>query len=236
MGLKDLIFESSGEKKKPETSKKETISFPKEHATPVSDEMGQFKIGVDPITSDKGSLGWNSTPEMSCEPYMNSVLELYNKGFDSLNKEGYDFYEFYKAMLAAGPDNAAMYAMALNMAKAMDSSVTKENLLRQSEYYLTEISKVHKNYEDQGKAKANNILSQKTTEEGTLNRELSEVQSQLEQLRQKENNIKIQIGAIDSKYSAQLSEINCKIEANNVAKKELFDSINKVKQGINTNL
>lgn len=163
-------------------------------------------------------------------------MDLYEKGFDELNQVGYDFYEFYKAIIGAGVDNPAMYTMALNMAKAMDSNVSKENLLKQSEFYLTEITNVYKQYVSQGKQKEGSLKTQKAGEEQSLQTELATVQQQLQNLQQQENSIKIKIGAIDQKYATQLHDISCKLEANDTAKREIFESINKVKRGINANL
>lgn len=240
MGLRDLIFESKEEKKKP---KKETISFPKsdnnfdggnKSNTFLSDEAGQFKT---PGMGFSKEEGWKPSKSLaSCEPHIDSVMSLYDKGFDSLNKDGYDFYEYYKAVIEAGADNPAIYKMALTMAKAMDPGVSKESLIKQSEYYLTEIVNVYKKYVEQGNNKKNNLLNQKEAEESSLQTELQRVQVKLQEFQQKENSLKIEIGAIDNKYSQQLHDIDCKLGANDTAKREIFESINKVKQGINTNI
>lgn len=243
MGLRDLIFESKGEDKKPKKEEsKEAISFPKANKNAfeggkanafLGDEVGQFDFkneGFAPSTE----VGVPNN--LSCEPHIDAVMDLYEKGFDELNQVGYDFYEFYKAIIGAGVDNPAMYTMALNMAKAMDSNVSKENLLKQSEFYLTEITNVYKQYVSQGKQKEGSLKTQKAGEEQSLQTELATVQQQLQNLQQQENSIKIKIGAIDQKYATQLHDISCKLEANDTAKREIFESINKVKRGINANL
>lgn len=235
MGLRDLVFENKDKKTE---KKEEKISFPSTAksefdgtvTTPtIVDEAGQFDFGT---TKQEG---WKATP-LSCEPHIETVMEMYEKGFDSLNKEGYDFYEYYKAILAAGINNAPMYNMALTMAKAMDSSVSKETLLSQSDYYLTEIEKVHQHYTAQGKNKKSSINTQKGQEESTLRQDLAKSEEAFRKAQQDINTLKSKIAAIDNKYAVELNDIDCKLKANDVAKAEIVNTINKVKQGINTNI
>ena len=241
MGLRDLIFEKSGDdKKKPKKeNKEEVMSFPTKNenafeggnaSTFIADEAGQFQ------TPGMGIMGEGTSAPLSCEPHIDAVVSLYEKGFDALNQDGYDFYEYYKAVLEAGADNPAIYKMALTMAKAMDPNVSKTSLVKQSEFYLTKIIDTYKEYVKIGNQKKLDIENQKSAEESSLQTELQGVQSQLKQLQQKENSLKIQIGAIDNKYATQIHEISCKLEANDTAKREIFESINKVKRGINANL
>ena len=37
--------------------------------------------------------------------YMQKTFEMYEKGFESLNKNGFDFYEFYQSVMQGGPTN-----------------------------------------------------------------------------------------------------------------------------------
>ena len=234
MGLRDLIFENKGEDKKPKKKKEkeEAMSFPTDTGSTF-----ETKPNIDVFSSPSDTAIPVHTPSnLSCEPHIDTVMSLYEQGFDSLNKDGYDFYEYYKAILGAGADNPEVYKMALNMAKAMDPNVSKQSLIKQSEYYLKEITNVYKNYEEKGKAKKKSIETQKQSEESSLNVELNSIQSEIQKLQQQENSVKVQIGMIDNKYATQLHEISCKLEANDTAKREIFESINKVKQGINTNL
>lgn len=233
MGLFDFIYEDHGEKKK-----EEFLSFedtPKEIKVPtphpaLADEVGQFpKRTPEPVT-------WTAPPVIACEPYMDPIIALYAKGFEELNKPGYDFYEYYKTVKAAGEDNPEMYKMAFTMAKAMDSSVSKEGLLQHSEYYLTEINKVYEQYVSQGKQKQSELQTKKTDEDQALKSKLQSVQVSIQSLLAEESKLKIEVSAIESKYAPQLTEIMCKLEANDAAKKGIFENIDKVKQGIKTNL
>ena len=234
MGLRDLIFESKGDNKKPEQKKEDKgISFPKTEKKFTEGLQQNHFIEV-PVTPIKG---WAPTKTLaSCEPHMDNVMNLYEQGFDNLNQDGYDFYEYYKAVLEAGADNPAIYKMALTMAKAMDPNVSKTSLIKQSEFYLTEIANVYKSYESQGKQKKDSIETDKGREEEGLRIKLKEVTQKLAELEGLKGSYESSLSSIDNKYAGQLHEIDCKLEANNVAKREIFESINKVKQGININI
>ena len=122
MALKDLLFIKEDQPKKAVSETK--TKFP--DALPKSEDM-------------KANL--NKFP--SCDPYIEDVIEIYDNGFNALNMSGYDFYEFYKAIVASGDTSPIVYKMAFNMGKSMDPSLTKEKLITQSDFYLGEIDKVH---------------------------------------------------------------------------------------------
>lgn len=228
MALKDLFFVNEEKKKKVEVSKK--TSFPKDVAPSkeILDERMMFP-------ADNGP--WKSTVKnSSCEPYIEEVIKLYERGFDGLNIEGWDFYEMYKAVLAVGIDNKAAYQMAYNMGKGMDSTVTKEKLLSQAQYYLDEIIKVYKNYVSNGQSKKLQLQGQMDTEKDGL---LSEVKSLREQLSEIQRLLSLKEGMlenIESKYQPEIEVIDCKIMANDHAKAKIMGSIDTVITQIKTNL
>ena len=46
-----------------------------------------------------------STNNNSNNPFLNEVLAVYEKGFDSLNQSGFDFFELYKSVQSVGATN-----------------------------------------------------------------------------------------------------------------------------------
>lgn len=247
MGLFDILLEDKGDKKPKVEKPTDKISFPKKKEEPfqkesdtaifLADETEKYSIGADPITSNKGSIGWGHTPSaFSCEPFIEPIVQLYEKGFDNLNQKGYDFYEYYKSVLSSGEDSPAIYKMALTMAKGMDPSVSKEKLSSQADFYLREIDKVHDDYISQGTSKKSSLEQQREAETESLKSNLDSIKRQIMQLESQKSGIESSLGKVDNKYASQIEEIGCKLQANNVAKKRIFDSINKVKQGINSNL
>ena len=229
--LKNLLFEDNDKSSKKEVKKVEAkISFP---SPKIADEVGQFD--ATPIETNTSSAGWQAQP-LVCDPYMEEVLAKYESGLEGLNQPGYDFYEFFQAVTTSGVDNPQVYKMALTMAQAMDKSVTKTSLLSQSDFYVGEINKVHGNFSSKGTEKLTSLKTQKSGEESSLRTEAGDVETQIQQLKTRLSQINSQLGGIDIKYASQINEVECKIKANDNARDKIISSINKVKQGINTNI
>ena len=223
---KDLIIENKeGKKTEPEVKQvvvNETVKFPTSNVNPqVISQTSQEKLTVD---------------SLHCQPHLEKILELYDKGFESLNKPGYDFFEFYKAVFSAGIESPAVYPMALNMAKSMDSSVSKEKLVNDAGYYIEEIKKVHSGYIENGNSKKNELIGQKNTEKEQLNVELANLKMQLEAINNQINTAQDKLNNIDNKYANDLNDVDCKLMANDVAKERILTSIEKVKQGLINNV
>jgi len=170
------------------------------------------------------------------QEHLEKTLELYQQGFDSLNQPGYDFYEYYQAVVSAGVDNPQIYQMAFTMASAMDKTITKDKLVQQSDFYISEITKVHTNYVEKGNVKKQELIQQKSHENESLVGELDLMRQQLEALKTQIADRENKLQAIDGKYGPKLVEIEGKLAANDLAKETMVNSIEKVKQGIINNL
>lgn len=230
---KNLIFadaEDSGNKK--ETPKKETKTF--ESKFPTDSANAGSEQSPTPVNVVTPPIAVSPTTA-ACEPHMDKILDMYETGFNNLNMEGYDFFEFYQAILKAG-NKPETFSMALTMASTMDSSITKEKLLEQAQYYLDEISKVHQDYDGRGNAKKNEVVSQKENERQTLVNELNDIDAQINELQTLKSQKQQSLYGIDTTYQPRLTDIDCKLMANNEAKNKLVASINSVVSGIKTNL
>lgn len=229
MGLKDF-FIVNDEPKKVEPVKVKVVQktkFPsvQQQETPADNA---FSFGTP-------SPAFTSTNEVSQE-HLDKSIEVYRNGFESLNQPGYDFYEFYQAILSTGVDNAQVYPMALMMAKSMDKTVSKDKLLEQSKFYINEINKQYENYVTSGNNKKSQLNVDKNHENQSLSSELDLMNQQLEQLKIQIQDRENKIKAIDGKYSPQLNEIDSKLGANEMAKNQLISSIEQVKNGIINNI
>ena len=200
-----------------------TTSFPQPVATPL--------FNPTPVTPVFGT----TAPVVSDE-HLLKALELYQKGFDNLNQPGFDFYEFFQSVITGGVDNSAVYAMAFQMATAMDKSITKDKLTSQADFYVSEIQKVYEDYLSKGNAKKEEVQSLKLNENQSLAGEVENIQHQIESLTIQLQDRKAKLMAIDGKYNPQLSEIDSKLAANNIAKDRILSSIQQVKQGIINNV
>jgi hypothetical protein len=174
---------------------------------------------------------------------LNQVVELYDKGFDSLNKPGYDFYEFFKALHSVNDFSPGAYKMAFQMGKVMNASLEKNMLIQSADMYISEINKVHQNYHVQGEGKRNDLVKTQTNEKQAIANDIANMENQIAQLKnqiaQLETNKQkreSELAPIDTKYQTELKLIEEKIQANHSAKDIISSKINTVKHGILTNI
>jgi len=216
MGLKSYFFnteEEGADKKTPAPA--ETIKFPSTSAT----------VAATPTIE-----------AMNCEPHMDAIMSLYEKGFESLNQPGVEFYEFFKSVIAGGADNPTTYTMAFNMLKGLESGMSKQSLLDQSKFYVAKIDKVHQGYDKNGRDKKMEIEKQRDAETERLRTDLDLLRQQQETIKTQIQTKEIQLTQQDAKYNPEIEQIGCKMTANDVAKKKIIGTINKVVVGITNNL
>lgn len=169
--------------------------------------------------------------------HVDTFVQMYEDGFNNLNQNGYDFYEFFQAIISSNAiDNPQMYIMAMNMGAGLDKTVTKNKLTSQADYYLNEIDKIYNHYLTTGTSKKQDLITQKESETQSLTSDLSNLKSQQEaianQIRTKED----QLSSIGNKYQPLINEVDGKLKANEVAKNNIVTNITKVKNGINNNI
>lgn len=160
----------------------------------------------------------------------NYISNNYEKLFDSLNQEGYDFYEFFKAVTVAGIDNPQIYSMALMMGQAMDSSITKDKLSEQANYYLDNITKYYNDIKTKGNATLLSVNTERDNSNKLLLEEINSLKLQIENL-QNQLAQKISQTNIDS-FSSKIAEIQQKLSINDKAYSKIFNEITKVKNNI----
>ncbi len=167
------------------------------------------------------------------------VLSVYEKGLDSINMPGYDFYEFYTAISSLKEPNEVAYQMAFKMAKTMDTSLSTSKMIRDADFYLLKINEVHKQYESQGKQKLKSLESEMTKEESDLKKEITNMNSEIESLKsqisaleQKLQKASGDLKVIPSNHQPKLISIEEKLTANDKAMETSVNKINLVKEGI----
>jgi len=207
---------------KPTSSKKE-VSFPKE-------DNGIFGKKQDTKTYTKTStvLGTAANPSK----YLNEIIEVYQRKFDALNKEGYDFHEFFEAMSDLSPRTAETYKMASHFATKIDKNVSKDYLLATAGYYEEELTKLHDFNESQGNQKLQEISNEKAVEKSSLEGEVQSLKNQIAALELQMSAKNSELKSIESKYASQISDIESKLAANTAAKNAVLGSIAEIKSGI----
>ncbi len=170
---------------------------------------------------------------------INEVLAVYEKGIDSINMPGYDFYEFYKGISSINNAGEQAYQMAYQMAKSMDSGLSAQKLLSDAEFYISKINEVHNQYAMQGQQKISTLSSKKTDEKNTLNNQINDatlqvnqLRSQLQALESEINQKRLKLTAIDGEYLPQENSIRQKLLANDNAKQISITKLTAVKDGI----
>lgn len=166
-------------------------------------------------------------------PFINEILGVYEKGFESLNLNDFDFFEMYKSVVAVGINNPQSYQMAFTMGKSIKSDLTKQYLLEKSKFYIDEINKVYEKYDSTGVAKVKELNNTVSNLKDTLSNEISDLEAKIQQLQQDLLNKKNLLSTLDSKNESEFKELQLKIEANNFAKNKILESINTVISGIN---
>jgi hypothetical protein len=245
MGFKDLFFVNDGSENKPEaeSTKKATESaqqtfsnkFPSSAASYTEPKREEIKTEPSMVTATPMATTAPITPDNpSCAPHLEKIMKLYEDGFDGLNMEGYDFFEYFKMVVGAGVNNGAAYSMAFTMGQSMGA--TKETLLSQAQFYIDEISKVHKHYVDNGTSKKESVLKQKGDEEVNLTTELGSINAEISRLMGLKAEKEMALASINTKHAPEITEIECKLMANDMARDRILGTINTVVNGIKTNL
>jgi hypothetical protein len=167
---------------------------------------------------------------------LGKVIELYDRGFDSLNQTGYDFYEFFKAVMATDPNNPQSYVMAYTMASSMDKSITKTFLLSSGEFYMTEVMKVYTKYDEEGKKVKGELSDKQRNEKETLQQDIRNIQNKITLLQMElEQKSKLLLN-YDSDNSVKIQVVEQKIIANNLAKDRIVQKISQVISGITNHI
>lgn len=165
-------------------------------------------------------------------PYIDEILDVYENGFNSLNIEGFDFFELYKSVVAVGVSNPQSYHMAFTMGKTIKSDLTKDFLIEKAKFYLDEIEKVYQRYDSTGRGKKNDLDMAITRDKVNLTKRISDIEGQILELQKELEKKKKELSQIDVTSVTQYNEIQMKIEANDFARKKIADSINVVIAGI----
>ena len=207
-----------------ETEQDSSNEISKSNATPPPSSFNLNKFPEETNNKSKANL---------TNPFLNEILEVYQKGFESLNLSDFDFFEMYKSVVAVGITNPQSYQMAFAMGKSIKKDLTKDYLLEKSKFYIEEINKVYTQYDKTGNEKKQSLIDLVISEKQSLASSINDLESKILQLQKELHEQKLLLSNIDSKNENKLGELQLKIEANNFAKKEILDSINLVISGIN---
>lgn len=173
------------------------------------------------------------------DPVVAEVMQIYEKGLDSINMPGYDFYEFYKTVSSTGHPTEQSYLMAYQMAKTLDNTINASKLLSDAEFYISKINEVHSQYVTHGQQKLNSITEKKSSEKQKLQSEIEQatmrinaLRAELQQLESEINQKKSTLLKVDDGYYPQEKSVKEKLTANDLARKTSIDKLNLIREGI----
>jgi hypothetical protein len=204
-----------------------------ENVTTTKPTETKFPTNSNETKFPETSFNSNNSGTSSSNPFLNEILEVYNKGFEGLNNEGFDFFEMYKSVMAVGPTNPQSYQMAFTMGKTIKSDLSKAYLLEKSKYYISEIEKVYAKYDATGNSKNKDLSDTITTQKNNLTKNIADLEAQIAKLHIELESKKAELARIDFDNKEMFTQIQLKIEANNLAKHKILESINTVVTGIN---
>ncbi len=205
----------------------------KEQASKPTVSETKFPSAATQTTFPETTFSPNSVSNTTNNPFLGEILDVYNKGFETLNNEGFDFFEMYKSVMAVGPTNPQSYQMAFTMGKTIKSDLSKSFLLEKSSFYISEIEKVYAKYDATGNSKNKDLNNTITTQKQNLTKSIADLESQIAKLQNELETKKAELARIDNDNRELFSQIQLKIEANNIAKQKILESINTVITGIN---
>ena len=216
------LFVKSNEEEQENIAPKEQLSFPVSR----NDDGAEY---VQP----------SPTQPIVSNPAINEVMKVYENGLESINMPGYDFYEFYMAIISTGAAGEQTYNMAFQMAKSMDKTITVQKLVNDAEFYISKINEVYNDYVSQGQQKLNSLQEQKNMERNKLSAEIEQssariqqLKAELKQLETQLNQQKNDLNKIDQSIYPKEKAIREKLLANDMAKKNSIDKLSMIKEGL----
>ena len=207
---------------------------------PIKEETPSFN----PDLVKKSNSEFKTSPHVtqnssSDNSSFEEVLKVYEKGLESINMPGYDFFEFYTAIHTVGESSEAAYTMAYKMAKTLDSTITPNKMIKDAEFYLSKIKEVHKQYESQGSNKLGSLENEKKSLEKKIESEISNNINEIEQLKvriqeleNKNQNKTKELSQVPEQFNSKIESIKEKLNANNKALEVSVSRIENVKNGI----
>lgn len=172
-------------------------------------------------------------------PLIEEILEVYENGLKSINMPGYDFFEFYNTIKAGGSHSEAVYRMAFQMGKTMDSNISTQKLISDADYYISKIREVHESYSEQGRKKLASIESKLKGERDILTSEVSNLESEINRMKQqiqtmeaKLTETRAQLAKVAEPYLPNQAEIKEKLVANDQAMQSFVQKLVLVQSSI----
>lgn len=225
-----------------ETPKQEPVKetgktkFPSSQSNQPETQTTSWNFGIGKTNPAPSVQTTTPSTTTAAPEHIAKAMDAYQQGLVGIKQAGYDFLNFYDALSDDDKKNPSVYQMAVRFAVSMDKSVTKDKLVQSADFYIDKIKENYQNYINSGNTKKQAVLKQKSDENHNLTSELENLELQAQAIQTQIADRKNKIASIDSKYAAQLTEIDSKLAANDIAKDQIVGSLEAVKQGIINNV
>jgi hypothetical protein len=233
-----FIKDDEEEQKEAETPKQQKSSS--DFSFPVTPKTTPPPASSQPAYQPPANTYVPPAPSAAPAPEaMNEVLSVYEKGIESINMPGYDFFEFYKAISSIPNAGDQAYQMAFQMAKSMDSTLTPAKLMGDAEFYVSKINEVHNQYGMQGQEKLNRVMTDREHEKKLLNsdidsalQKITELRNQIQTLEATVNEKRSKLSGVDAIYQPKEASIRAVLTANDNAHQTSIQRLVAVRDGI----
>lgn len=189
-----------------------------------------------PVNESNAPVSQNNP---SSNPYFEEIAGVYEKGMESMNMPGYDFYDFYLAIKASGAQTESVYKMAFQMGKTLDANISPQKLATDGDYYIGKLKEVFESYSEKGKQKLNSLAAELKSEKDALTTEINHVDGEITRLKelvrsmeQKLSETKSHLSKVESKYKPQQDIINQKLQANEQVMQINTKILTSIKEGV----
>lgn len=221
--LKNLIFENS------EESSNAELKLP-ESKQPDN----EIKAPADVTKNPQTNLTQNTSglPATDVKQMKVKVLEILEK----INEPGLDFFEVWNAAAEMGSVNASSIKAAFTSLKYVDKTLDKNKLINSAERYTSELQKIIDKETTQKQQQKQDIEQSLIREKASLSDEITAIEKNIEELREKLNTKQKDLKEINNKYEPQLRDIDSKIAIGNTAVAEVVADIKNAIAIIETNI
>jgi hypothetical protein len=224
---------------KEEESSEPKPNFAPKKETSSKEETPSFNPDLVKKSDQKFKPAENFQTNNSNDPSYEEVLKVYEKGLESINMPGYDFFEFYTAIQAVDDSTGSSYTMAFKMAKTLDTSITPNKMIQDAEFYLSKIKEVYQQYKTQGSSKQGSLENEKKSLEKKIELEMNNYNKEIEQLKVRiqelenlnQNKMK-ELSQLPEQFNSKIESIKEKLSANDKAFQVSVSRIENVKNGI----
>jgi hypothetical protein len=178
------------------------------------------------------------------QPLVEDFVQRLQNLINQNNQPGFDFIDFTESLFEEKQNpSPEVYKTVFRIAQKMDKSLTASRLIESAMFYKDLVQRTTETEVSKGETKKQGLLAEKETERNTLDSNLRDTKTRIEQLsrqiqdlQNQELTLNNQLLAIDQKYGNQLIEIDRKITAIRNAKDQVLVSIVDIEAGIKSNL